>query len=269
VDLMAGKIRDIALPYARKLRPPSIRRRLAHLTDVAIAALLLLSASTSLASCGGSSSVTTTPTLTTPTLTATPAVLYQADWSRGLTGWNASAGWTVVDGVLQSDVGSERSVTIPYQPVGPDYIVEFQLQVVSVPVTGGYYDLYAPPTPDANGYESGVYALQAPGPRPANVNPTSHATIDPPDAQDPLASRNSLKDFNHGTGWRTYRVEVRGPRVSLIIDGRPNTQGSSAQTAHLSTGPLHLFECRDTCAHAADPRQRLILAHAVPLSRAR
>jgi 3-keto-disaccharide hydrolase len=241
VDLMAGKIRDIALPYARKLRPPSIRRRLAHLTDVAIAALLLLSASTSLASCGGSSSVTTTPTLTTPTLTATPAVLYQADWSRGLTGWNASAGWTVVDGVLQSDVGSERSVTIPYQPAGPDYIVEFQLQVVSVPVTGGYYDLYAPPTPDANGYESGVYALQAPGPRPANVNPTSHATIDPPDAQDPLASRNSLKDFNHGTGWRTYRVEVRGPRVSLIIDGRPNTQGSSAQTAHLSTGPLQLI----------------------------
>ncbi|HEV2235394.1 MAG TPA: family 16 glycoside hydrolase [Ktedonobacterales bacterium] len=241
---MAHVTCDIALSHARKLRPLATRRRLAHCIEVAIAALLLVSASVALASCGGSSSVTTIPTLIVPTLTATPTVLYQADWSRGLAGWNASAGWTVVDGALQSDVGSERSVTIPYRPAGPDYSVEFELQVVSVPVTGGYYILHALPAPDANGYQSGVYALQAPGPRPPNVNPTSHAIIDPSDAQNPLTSRNSVHDFNHGTNWRTYRVDVRGSTVSLVIDGRPNTQGSSAQTAHLSTGPLQLM-CSD------------------------
>jgi hypothetical protein len=241
---MAGDTRDIALPHARKPRPPSTRRRPAHLIGVTGAALLLISASVSLASCGGSSSVAASPTLTAPTLTATPTVLYQADWSRGLALWNASAGWTVVDGVLQSDVGSERSVTIPYQPAGPNYIVEVEIQVVSVPVTGGYYILHALPAPSANGYETGVYALQAPGPRPANANPASHVYIDPPEAQAPAAATNSAHDFNHGTSWRTYRTEVRGSTVSLIIDGRPNTQASSAQTAHLSAGPLQL-SCSD------------------------
>jgi hypothetical protein len=211
---------------------------------MASAALLLIAASAVLASCGSSSHATVAPTLTVPTPTTTPTVLYQADWSRGLAGWNASAGWTVVDGVLQSDAGSERSVTIPYQPAGPDYIVEVEIQVVSVPVTGGYYILHAQPAPSANGYETGVYGLQAPGPRPPNANPASHVYIDPPEAQAPAAANNSAHDFNHGASWRVYRTEVRGPAVSLIIDGRPNTQASSAQTANLSTGPLQL-SCSD------------------------
>jgi hypothetical protein len=254
VDLMARDTRDIALPHTRKPRPPSTRRRLAHLNGVAIVALLLISVSVSLASCGGSSSATTTPTLTaTPAATATPTVLYQADWSRGLAGWNASAGWTVVDGALQSDVGSGRSVTIPYHPAGPDYAIEFQLQVVSVPVNGGYYILHALPTPSANGYEAGVYALHAPGPRPVSVNPTSHAIIDPSDAQDPSTIVNSVRDFNPGTNWRTYRVEVHGSTVSLFIDGHFNTRATSTQTAHLSTGPLQLL-CADVAIRVSTLR---------------
>src|SRR5437763_1487430 len=80
------------------------------------------------------------PTLPSGTL------LYQADWSHGLAGWQASEGWKVMNGALQSNGGSKLSITIPYEPTVPNYAIEFRLQIVNVPENGGFLTLSADPT---------------------------------------------------------------------------------------------------------------------------
>ncbi len=43
-----------------------------------------------------------------------------------------------------------------------------------------------------------------------------------------------------GSGWRTYRVEVQGNAVRLLVDGVQIGSASSEQTDVLSNGPLGL-----------------------------
>jgi hypothetical protein len=202
----------------------------------ASAALLLVVA---LAACAGPLAPAATPT---PRPTATPAsvVLFTADWSHGLAGWNATAGWTVVNGALQSDVGDNRSVTIPYQPTVSDYAVEFQLQIVDIPQDGGYFFLAADRAADRNGYVAGVSNLLIPGVHQAGSHPTLGAYIDPMDAEDPTSLVNSVHDYEPGPGVRTYRVQIQGSFVRIGADGRSFSWTQSIQTPHLSSGPLRL-----------------------------
>src|SRR5260370_26400024 len=107
------------------------------------AVFLVVCGNLALAGCGAVTRPSThliPPATATPQATATPVVLYQADFSQELANWNPSPGWTIVNGALQSDGGDKRSVTIPYQPASHDYAVEFRLRVVSVPVDAGYFD---------------------------------------------------------------------------------------------------------------------------------
>src|SRR5689334_13504555 len=97
------------------------------------AMLSLLLGVSALAACAPSQ-----PTIKTATATATanptpaPRLVYQADWSHGLSGWMATPGWTVSDGVLVSDTGADRQITSPFRPTTPNYAVEFHLQLISV-----------------------------------------------------------------------------------------------------------------------------------------
>ncbi len=85
----------------------------------------------SLGACAAGTSSTTVPPQSTapatghpsPTPTPLPAgiVLYQADWSHGLAGWQGTQGWKVVQGQLETDSGGSATLIIPYQPPVGDY----------------------------------------------------------------------------------------------------------------------------------------------------
>jgi len=194
-----------------------------------------------LASCG-SASHALAPTATPVTwATASPGtVLFESDWSKGLAGWQASAGWSVRDGLLEMDGLDQRTLTIPYQPTVRDYAVEFQLQVVSEPQDEGYFRLQAAPTPDASGFRAEVFHLLTPIPHQGGDHPTAVVSVLPLDAQDPASGRPI--DFEPHDTMRTYHVEVRENTVKFATDKATLSAAVGMKTKTLSHGPLTI-EC--------------------------
>jgi hypothetical protein len=216
----------------------------------------------SLVACSAGTSSTTVPSQTTtpsvghasPTPTSLPAgiVLYQADWSHGLADWLGAHGWKVVQGQLESDTSGSASFTIPYQLQVSDYAIEFRLQVVrSLPPYGGGYEIVAPKLSGKDGYRAGVLDLKAPGPRPFGDHPQSQVFLDP--YSDGLQGSGMPQDYEPGSGWHTYRVEVRGNEVSLLDDGTQIGSASSQQTNTLSNGPIG-FNCTLVILRVSDLR---------------
>jgi hypothetical protein len=228
-------------------RRDSRARRLARSLLQSLLISSLVATLASLVACGSSAASVATATLVPtapsgPTATAVPAgtVLFQSDWSKGLTGWQASDGWTIQNGLLEMDGQDNRTLTIPYRPTARDYDVTFQVQMVSEPMDGGYFRLHAAPTPTAPGYQAGVFGLLTPVPHPGGDHPTASATLDPVDAQDPSSQHPS--DFEpHNTMW-TYHVEVRGNGVRLRRDTTTLSAAVAIKEDPLSQGPLRI-EC--------------------------
>src|SRR5215471_21751068 len=201
----------------------------------------------SLVACSTGASSTTVPSQTTtptakqssPTPTSLPAgtVLYQADWSHGLAGWTGAHGWKVVQGQLESDTSGSATFTIPYQPEVSDYVIEFRLQVVrTMPPYGGNYEIAAPKLPSKDGYHAGVFDLKASGPHPFGLHPQSNVYLDP--YNDTSRGSGMPQDYEPGSGWHSYRVEVRGNEASLLDDGTQIGSATSQQTDTLSNGPI-------------------------------
>lgn len=217
----------------------------------------------SLVACStGTSTSTAVPSQTTtspakqssPTSTSLPAgiVLYQADWSHGLTGWPGTHGWKVVQGQLESDTSGSATFTIPYQPKVSNYAIEFRLQVVrTMPPYGGNYEIAAPKLPDKDGYNAGVFDLKASGPHPFGLHPQSNVYLNPPSPPSP--GNGMPQDYEPGSGWHTYRVEVRGNEVNLLDDGTQIGSASSQQTDTLSNGPIK-FNCTLVILRVSDLR---------------
>lgn len=188
-----------------------------------------------------------------PTPTPLPAgtVLYQADWSHGLTGWTEQ-GWKVVQGQLVSDSSGTATLTIPYRPTVSDYAVEIRIQMIrSVPPYGGYYEISAPKLPGKDGYHAGILDLKAPSPRPFGDHPQSQVFLDP--SSDMNQGSGMPQDYEPGSGWHTYRVEVRGNEARLLDDGTQIGSASSQQTDVLSNGPI-AFRCAQVILRASDLR---------------
>jgi hypothetical protein len=218
---------------------PTVRSRLMTHVKQRLHVLLLGCLALLLIACGG------TPTSSPakkPLPTATPVppgqLLFQADWSHGLAGWQASAGWKIVDGNLQSDASPALSLTIPYQPATSRYAVEYGVQVISVPKQGGYFKLVADGAPGKDGYHAFVNELRPSASQIFSIHPTQSVTIDPVSDQDAM---QQISDYEPGNQLRTYRVEVRGATVEFYIDGQRRSTASSSQTPVLSTGPLRLL----------------------------
>jgi len=194
----------------------------------------------------GASSTTTMPTATvraarpfSPTPTRLPAgtVLYQADWSHGLAGWSGAKGWKIVQGQLESDSGGTATFTIPYRLSLTDYAVEVHIQIIrSVPPNGGYFSISAPKTTDKDGYQAGISNLEGSGPRPFGDHPQAQVFLDPY-VYSALGS-GIPQDYEPGTGWHTYRVEVRGNEVSFLDNGTQIGDANSQRTNFLSNGPI-------------------------------
>lgn len=230
-------------PPLSRAEPPLLKKSPALL--MLLVSFLLFS----LGACSAGTSSTTVPPKASvpaarhlsPTPTPLPAgtVLYQADWSHGLTGWTGAQGWKVVQGQLVSDSSGTATFTIPYRPTVSDYAVEVRIQIVrSVPPYGGYYEIIAPKLPGKDGYHAGVLDLKVPGPRPFGDHPQSQVYLDPYSDMNP--GSGIPQDYEPGSGWHTYRVEVRGNEASLLDGGTQIGSASSQQTDVLSNGPLGL-----------------------------
>ncbi len=210
---------------------------------IVFAVLLLFS----FVACSTGTSTTAVPSQTTtplekqssPTQTSLPAgtVLYQADWAQGLAGWPGAQGWKVVHGQLESNNSGSASFTIPYHIAESNYAIEFRLQVVrTVPPYGGNYELVAPKLPGKSGYRAGIFDLKAPGPHPFGLHPQSSVYLDP--TIDASRGTGLPQDYEPGSGWHTYRVEVQGNEVSLLDDGTQIGSATSQQANTLSNGPI-------------------------------
>jgi len=142
-------------------------------------------------------------TPTQPPVTNPLPILYKADWSNGLNGWNGASDWSVANGMLV-DNGSgphfwRLSITAPFNPKTPNYAIESQIQVVSV---GGCssFGLVARAV-DGSGEQMGV-----------NFCECNCAG---------LWDRDDVPhyDFNPGTNWHTYRLEIINTSIKFLIDG--------------------------------------------------
>jgi hypothetical protein len=177
----------------------------------------------------------------TPTVPVVPAgtVLFRADWSHGLSAWGNQHGWKLVNGMAQSDVSIGNALTVPYLLTVRNYIIECRFQVVNVPRTGGYFIIKAPHLPNKDGYTAGILNLYAPGARTSPYgNPEALIYLDP---LDDMQARMAPIDYDPGSNWHTYRVQIKGPAADLFIDGSDSSTAVSEKDDSLSTGPLQVI----------------------------
>jgi hypothetical protein len=126
---------------------------------------------------------------------------------------------------------------VPYTPPWADYAVEVRFQIASVPQNGGYFVITADRVRGKDGYTAGIAGLLSPAPHSEFANPLVEALIDPPSSMDtPMVT----SDYEPGSNWHTYRIEVQGSQVKFFIDDVRKSIATSTQTATLSNGPIHL-----------------------------
>jgi len=161
-----------------------------------------------------SASLTVNATTTSrPAAHATPhvTVLYQADWSTGLDGWVGSPDWKVQNSMLISNGTNLPSATAgptiraPYQlaPSG-NFAIQARIQA---PTNGLFDPLLFHGSATANGWQG--YKLTVCGCKDIRIT------------SDDLNDVLGRAPFVPGTNWHTYRVEVRGPAMTVIVDGKP------------------------------------------------
>jgi hypothetical protein len=195
------------------------------------------------------------PTIKAPTATAQPTpasrLVYQADWSHGLSDWMATPGWTVSGGVLVSDTGSDRQITSPFRPTTPDYAVEFRVQLIGVAQNVGTdFRLSADSTTSADGYMALFDHIMLHQCMFA-CHPHEAVYIDPMVDQDVGTGTVQIHDFEPETHLLTYRLEVRGPLATLLIDGHVASHASTTRTLRLSAGAIH-FYCTGVALRLSD-----------------
>ena len=214
------------------------------------AMLSLLLGVSVLAACAPSQSVVKTPPATAQP-TPAPRLVYQADWSHGLSDWMATPGWTVSGGVLVSDTGSDRQITSPFRPTTPDYAVEFRVQLIGVAQNVGTdFRLSADSTTSADGYMALFDHIMLHQCMFA-CHPHEAVYIDPMVDQDVGTGTVQIHDFEPETHLLTYRLEVRGPLATLLIDGHVASHASTTRTLRLSAGAIH-FYCTGVALRLSD-----------------
>lgn len=204
------------------------------------------------AACAGASppsqspAATPRPTATTPlqpTATSLPAgtVLYQADWSHGLSQWQASGGWQVSQGQLEVAGNSLAKITIPYRPAVANYAIEVRLEIVSlIQGEGGYWTVFGQKQPGKDGFQAGALGIKGSEERMSGSHGQAQVYFDPLTAMAPGVGLPV--DYDPGFKWHTYRVEVLENSVRLRDNGVSLAYGSSVDSDFISNGPIGL-EC--------------------------
>lgn len=187
----------------------------------------------------------TTPLVASPTPKPTPTpsplvkagtVLYQADWSHDLNGWQGS-GWRSVQGQLETTQDGTFTIMAPYQPVVHNYAIEVQIQIGQLfHPTSGYFSIFAQSASGQDGFQAGVNRFMEPGPKPNGQNPQVQIRIDPPSSME--RGDGMPRDYEPRDNWHTYRIEVQDTLASLLVDGSEVSSASTTVTPVLSTGPI-------------------------------
>ncbi|HLG64654.1 MAG TPA: hypothetical protein VKY19_22130 [Ktedonosporobacter sp.] len=187
----------------------------------------------------------TTPLVASPTPQPTPTptplvkagtVLYQADWSHGLDGWQGS-GWRSVQGQLETTQDGTFTIMAPYQPAVHNYAIEVQIQIGQIfHPASGYFSIFAQSASGQDGFQASVNRFMGPGPKPNGQNPQVQIRIDPFSS---MARGDGLpRDYEPHDNWHMYRVEVQDTLASFFVDGSEVSSASTTVTPVLSTGPI-------------------------------
>jgi hypothetical protein len=161
--------------------------------------------------------------------------LYLADWSSGLGGWPATAGWSASDQLLQndgSDFGDENWigelwnshwVEAPYVPEEglATHAVEAEIRVLGRPSCGSFGFVIR------GGYQAGVHLCSEYGRPIVAIRSRTPALL-------------VVAPFNPGNGWHTYRVEAHGALLRLLVDGIVVAEVSD--DAFPAAGPIGLWD---------------------------
>lgn len=181
-----------------------------------------------------------TPSAATPTPTPSfpsGTVLYQSDWSQGLAAWGHPLGWKIVNGLAQSDLRDNNALTVPYLSAVPNYAIEVQFQIVSIPTNGGYFVVTAKQLPGKDGYNAGILNLLDSAPHNQFDNPQVQVYLEP---EDDMSASLVTSDYRTNNRWNTFRIEVQGSDVRLLINGVGKSSATSIQDDVLSNGPFQV-----------------------------
>jgi hypothetical protein len=193
-------------------------------------------------SSAGESSPSQTVSNTTPPLAViseVPAGTYRADWSTGMNGWVTSSDWKVVQGMLVNDGGgSSQDLTAMAPDIFgsvKDFLVEAEIQLVRYNFTfAESFGLIVRSSNEGGGYGVGHCA----GDCGESINERVGTVI-------AIDGSGFIKNapFDPGTIWHTYRAEVRGNEIRLIIDG--TLMVKTVDNRFLESGRIGLW-----CDHA-------------------
>lgn len=139
------------------------------------------------------------------------ALVYSANWSAGADDWDLGEGWAVTGSALVADGADAGPQLAPFNPTGPDYAVEAQIAIVgsnSCDEVAGVFARAAQATDVATPLYSGYAG-----------NACAHEwRIDAIAQNDPATLTNGYRPLD--TTAHTYRLEVKGERIRLFIDGK-------------------------------------------------
>lgn len=169
-------------------------------------------------------------------------LLYHADWSHGLAGWQGT-GWNVKQGLLMTTSDSTVTITVPYQPKVSNYAIEVQIQITKLfHKVGGYFSIFSTRASGHDGFQAGTSTFMEPGPRPNGSHPQAQIYTDPASSMN--AGDGRPIDYEPLANWHTYRIEVQGNLATFYIDGA-QVDSTSSTTPTFSPGPLGI-----TCSQA-------------------
>jgi hypothetical protein len=176
----------------------------------------------------GSSSLPFVPT-PIPTVPPKGTVLYNADWSKGNDGWNITGEWNINDGVLVNNKSTidTSKLLAPLQLTTTNYAVDARIQTSE---TNYAFGIIVGSDGNSNGYACYMYHLYD-----GSVNITNDLSVNPR-MTSPLQSHLYQVDTN----WHTYRVEVRGIQITLLIDNQQFLQVLSSN--HSSAREVGLID---------------------------
>lgn len=181
----------------------------------------------SVASATSTPSPSPTPTVTPSPTPSTPGpLLYKADWSHGMDGWNGSSSWQVVDGemVYQGNNQQQDTIIAPYQPATADYAVEAQIKLLSQWTGYSWYGCVARADSSRTGYSGIVYG---------DNQGNSTATIQP--------FFPERVPYTIDSNWHTFLLEVKGTQITFFIDGN-KVVGPYDDTSYTSAGQVGLLD---------------------------
>ncbi len=164
-------------------------------------------------------SQTVAPSPSPTSLPAPGVTLCQADASHGWNGWSGPPDWKILNGTLLND-GTNQDMSLQPTIVAPcqldgisDYAVEARIQIVSFNnQSQNCFAITVRGDPTQSQWQGYIAAIDS-----GCVSSTSQTVI----AVNSLGSDKVIAHapFNPGSGFHTYRVEVKGNSIKILVDG--------------------------------------------------